>query len=186
MGSTWAGRGRLGLLAGITLLAMFGWFAFLRGTRVPLLGLVDLGFHELGHLLTYPFPDVVTASMGSITQVAVPIGLAAYFFVARGDRLGGSLCLGWAGSSAADVSVYIADAPTEDLVLLGVGEHDWAFVLGPEHLDALDMAASIATLVKVSGFLLLFAGLAVCCWELVVPSAEASPSNAEARPWIDD
>jgi hypothetical protein len=186
MGSTLAGRGRWGLGAGVALLALFGWFAFVRGSRVPLLGLVDLGFHELGHLLTYPLPDVVTASMGSVTQVAVPIGLAAYFFVVRGDRLGGSLCLGWAGASAADVSVYIADAPTEDLALLGEGEHDWAFVLGPEHLDALDLAAGLATLVKVLGFLLLFAGLAICCWQLMMPSPEASPQNAQARPWIDD
>jgi hypothetical protein len=186
MGSTWAGRGRWGLGAGIALLALFGWFAFVRGTRVPLLGLVDLGFHELGHLLTYPLPDVVTASMGSVTQVAVPIGLAAYFFVARRDRLGGSLCLGWAGTSAADASVYIADAPTEELVLLGEGEHDWAFVLGPEHLDSLHLAAGIATAVKVFGFLLLFAGLAICCWELVMRSAETSTGSVQARPWIDD
>jgi hypothetical protein len=171
MGSTSAGRSWR-LAGGIALLALFGWFAFVRGTRVPLLGLVDLGFHELGHLLTYPFPDVVTASMGSVTQVAVPIGLAAYFLAVRGDRLGGSLCLGWAGASAADVGVYIADAPTQELALLGEGEHDWAFVLGPEHLDALDQATAIAAWVKGLGLLLLFAGLAICCRELMIPPAE--------------
>ena len=30
--------------------------ALVRDVRVPMLGLVDLGFHELGHLLTYPLP----------------------------------------------------------------------------------------------------------------------------------
>lgn len=179
MGSTSAGRGWR-LAGGIALLALFGWFAFVRGTRVPLLGLVDLGFHELGHLLTYPLPDVVTASMGSVTQVAVPIGLAAYFFAVRGDRLGGSLCLGWAGTSAADVGVYIADAPTEELALLGGGEHDWAFVLGPEHLDALDQAAAIAAWVKGLGLLLLLAGLAICCWELMIPPAEPATRERAA------
>ena len=56
-------------LAGITACLTLGYFAFVKGTRVPLLGGVDLGFHELGHLLTYVFPDVITASMGSITQI---------------------------------------------------------------------------------------------------------------------
>ena len=42
--------------------------------RVPLLAYVDLGFHELGHLLTYPLPDLLTAMAGSLFQVAVPFG----------------------------------------------------------------------------------------------------------------
>jgi hypothetical protein len=183
MGSTSAGRGRWTLAVGIALLGLFGWFAFVQGTRIPLLGLVDLGFHELGHLLTYPFPDVVTAAMGSVTQVAVPAGLAAYFLAVRGDRLGGSLCLGWAGASAADAGVYIADAPFEELALLGEGEHDWAFVLGAEHLDALDQAATVAAWVKGLGVLLWFAGLAICCWDLMLAPAEPRPAMAEARSW---
>lgn len=94
---------------------MLGVFSFVRGARVPLLGLVDLGFHELGHLLTYPLPDVVTAAMGSVTQALVPLGLATYFLLIRRDLVGGSVCLGWAATSAQDVSVYIADAvPASD------------------------------------------------------------------------
>ena len=40
------------------------------------------------------------------------------------------LCLAWAGTSAHEASIYIADAPYERLELIG-GYHDWAFVLGP-------------------------------------------------------
>jgi hypothetical protein len=43
-------------LGGVFVCLLFGWIAFVRGAGVPLLGLVDLGFHELGHLLTYPYP----------------------------------------------------------------------------------------------------------------------------------
>jgi hypothetical protein len=71
--------GRWRYAAGCLVSLLFGWFAFVRGTGVPLLGLVDLGFHELGHLLTYLFPDVVTAIMGSVVQAAVPLGLALLF-----------------------------------------------------------------------------------------------------------
>jgi len=140
---------------------VLGWFAFVRETRVPLLGLVDLGFHELGHLVTYPLPDVVTAAMGSVTQVLVPVGLALYFLLLRGDRVGAGVCFAWAATSAQDASVYIADAPSQRLSLIG-GQHDWAFVLGPQHLNALRSAHAIAAVVKGIGFMLLVAGLACC------------------------
>lgn len=156
--------GRLGAwryVAGIAACLTLGFFAFVRGTRVPLLGLVDLGFHELGHLLSYALPEVVTAAMGSITQMAVPVALALYFLLARRDLLGGGMCFTWAASSAQDVSVYVADAPYQRLELIG-GEHDWALVLGPDHLDLLGSAHTIATVVKGLGFLLLLVGLACC------------------------
>jgi hypothetical protein len=139
---------------------VLGWFAFVRGVRVPFLGLVDLGFHELGHLLTHWAPHVVTAMMGSIFQVAVPLGIAGYFLWRARDVAAGAMCLAWAGSSAQDVSVYVADAPYQRLQLIG-GEHDWAFVLG--HYHALNHAAAIAAVVKGFGAVLLVTGLALCC-----------------------
>jgi hypothetical protein len=139
---------------------VLGWFAFVRGVRVPLLGLIDLGFHELGHLLTRWLPHVVTAMMGSIFQVGVPLGVAAYFLWRARDVAAGAMCLAWAGSSARDVGVYVADAPYQRLQLIG-GEHDWAFVLG--HYHALNHAAAIAAWVKGFGAALLVAGFALCC-----------------------
>lgn len=153
-------------VAGVAGCLVLAWFSVLRDVRVPLLGLVDLGFHELGHLVTYPFPDVVTASMGSITQVAVPLGLAAYFAVLRGDLVGGGVCLAWAGTAARDAAVYVADAPYERLELIG-GEHDWAFVLGPEHLDVLGAAETIGAVIRVGGTVLVVCGIACCAWGIV-------------------
>lgn len=150
-----------GAIAGVAACLALGYFAFVKGTRVPLLGGVDLGFHELGHLVTYVFPDVITAAMGSITQVAVPVGLAVYFLWARKDPVAGGICLAWASTSAQDASVYIADAPYQMLQLIG-GEHDWAFVLGPEHLNMLDKAHAIAASVKGFGFLMLLTGITIC------------------------
>ena len=146
-------------VAAIVACAALAWFPFVRDTRVPLLGLVDLGFHELGHLLTYPLPDVWTAAMGSVTQVAVPIGLAVYFLWRRNDAAAAGLCLAWAGTSAADASVYIADAPLQQLELIG-GDHDWAFVLG--RLQLLDSAGSIAAVVRGTGAVLVVAGITCC------------------------
>jgi hypothetical protein len=168
----------LGNAAGMAGCVVLGWFAFVRGARVPLLGLVDLGFHELGHLLTYPFPDVMTAMMGSVTQVAVPLGVALYFLFLRKDRLAGGLCLAWAATSPQDASVYIADAPTQSLPLLGEGIHGWAFVLGRWH--AIDRPAPIGTGVKAFGLAMLFAGFAIYLWNLVLEE----PPDQEQR-WQD-
>ncbi len=147
--------------AGLLGCLVLGWFGFVRGVRVPLLALVDLGFHELGHFVTYVLSDIVTAMMGSIAQVLVPLGLAAYFLVMRRDVLGGGVCLAWAATSAQNASVYIADAPYQQLELIG-GQHDWAFVLGLEHFDMLDRAHTIAAVVKGFGWVLLLAGIALC------------------------
>ncbi len=163
-------------VAGIVACAYFGYFPFVQDRRVPLLGWVDLGFHELGHMLTYPFPDVVTALMGSVTQVAVPLGLAAYFVFRHKDRLGVALCLAWAGASAYDAAVYIADAPYQRLPLIG-GDHDWAFLLGPRAFDALSSAGTIAAAVKGFGAVLVLAGLGVAIAGLVVED----PARGRAR-----
>jgi hypothetical protein len=164
-------------VAGIVACGVLAWFSVVRDVRVPLLGLVDLGFHELGHLLTYPLPDVATASMGSIAQIAVPLGLAAYFAAFRRDVLAVGLCLAWAGTSARDAAIYVADAPYERLELIG-GDHDWAFVLGPAHLDALDAAATIASVVAIGGVLLVLAGTLACAWGLIRELPARTPAAA--------
>ena len=173
---TWTARRTWRNVAGLAGCLALAWFSIVRDTRVPLLGLVDLGFHELGHLVTAVFPDVVTAAMGSVTQVAVPLGLALYFGLVRPDAVGSALCLAWAGTSARDAAVYIADAPFQHLELIG-GEHDWAFVLGPEHLDALEAAGAIAAVVRVGGTLLALAGIAWCVAGIVrdLPSDAPGP-----------
>lgn len=159
--ATWSNTWRF--VAGLGGCLVLGWFAFVQGRPVPVLGLVDLGVHELGHLLTYVFPDMVTAAAGSAFQVLVPAGLATAFWLATKDQMAAGLCLAWSGSSAQQVAVYVADAPYQRLPLLG-GHHDWAFVLG--RLGMLDRADALATAIRGLGVLLLVAGMAACLWGL--------------------
>jgi hypothetical protein len=178
-------------VVGVVACAAIGYFPYVQQRRVPLLGGVDLGFHELGHMLTYAFSDVITAIMGSVFQVAVPLGLAAYFGLKRRDLLATGLCLAWAGAGAADVSVYIADGPFQRLPLIG-GSHDWAYLLGPAAFDSMDKAASIAGTVKLLGALLILAGFAMCFWGpfLRQPPVEVRTLNhkplrvREPRRWV--
>lgn len=155
-------------------IAYFG----LQGGRVPLLGLVDLGFHELGHLIAYgldavlPWSESLTAVAGSVLQVAVPVGLAAYFLWYRSDHFGGAFCLTWAATSAHDVARYIADAPYERLPLIW-GEHDWAFLLR----DDLGMADDLAYVVRSLGLVLLAGALLAAWW----PTIEAATRRPPVR-----
>jgi hypothetical protein len=83
------------------------------------------------------------------------------------------VCLAWAGTSARDSSVYIADAPYERLPLIG-GDHDWAFLLhGSDHLD---WAEPLATAVRFGGLVLLVAGAGVAAW--TIRSGAAATSGA--------
>jgi hypothetical protein len=176
-----AGWERWKYLLGMGLCLVLGWIAFVRKAQVPLLSLVDLGFHELGHLVTRPLPEVLMFMAGSVAQIAVPVGLAVYFLIRR-DRFSGAMCFAWAGTSARDVAVYIADAPFQRLELIG-GEHDWAFILG-EHWHALDQAGAIAAAVSVLGMALLFTGFCICAWYLVI-GGEGHPARRPKALLID-
>ena len=155
-------RGAWRYLAAAAGVAVLGWFPFVRNTRVPLLGNFDLGMHELGHMLAGFMPTMVMFLMGSVAQIAVPLGLAAYFWL-RTDRASSAFTLAWAGASSWDVSVYIADAPYERLPLIG-GQHDWAYLLGGRGWNAMGAAGTIAGVVRVGGVLLVLAGLGLALY----------------------
>jgi hypothetical protein len=152
-------RSRWQYVVGLGVCAFFGYYAFVEHTDPPLISGINLGFHELGHFLTFFMPDVVTAAMGSVLQILAPWAFALYFLLVRRDHLGAIFCLAWAGASAQNASLYIADAPYQALPLIG-GHHDWAFILG-DHFDALDKADELAAIVEAGGMMLVASGLAI-------------------------
>lgn len=165
-------------LAAAAACAAIGLLAYGRGGRVPLLGWIDLAVHEFGHVATVWLPDVVSAMSGSIAQVLLPLLVAAHF-ARRREILSAMVCLAWAGTSARDASVYIADAPYEELPLIG-GYHDWAFVLGPDGVDALGAAGAVASVVSGAGLLLVAAGVGGCLAAPFLWAPEAPDGPPEA------
>ncbi len=146
-----------------------GAWVLLGGERSFLLSYVDLGFHELGHLLLSWAPGLVPALAGSVAQILVPIGLALYFG-SRRESYASSLMLAWAATSAANVSVYVADAPMQALTLLGNGRHDWAWVFSS--WGHLDWAAPFASGVRWFAVALALLGLLVALLSLLTPHAQ--------------
>jgi hypothetical protein len=130
--------------------ALLGWFALVRGQRVPILGFADVATHELGHAIWWQLThsEFVMLVMGNGTQVLVPLLAGIAFFVVRRNWVALGMCLAWCATALADTAAYVYDAPRGELTLIGFGPigdqdqmlGDWARILGPEHLDKLYLA----------------------------------------------
>ena len=135
--------GRALLLLGLSI-----WTVSLLRTPLPALGssflhLINLVFHEAGHVVFAPFGAFMMSLGGSLLQVIVPLACAWAFFFQQDDRFGASVCVWWAGENLLDLAPYIDDARSLQLMLLGgpaaeVEGHDWEAILmalGWLHLD---------------------------------------------------
>lgn len=113
-----------------------------------LLDNVNLPIHETGHLVFAWGGEVITALGGTLFQLIIPL-LFAWSFHRRGDATGAGATLWWAGQNCLYIARYIADAPVQELPLVGGGEHDWAFLLA--HWGVLHRADAIARAVRLAG-----------------------------------
>lgn len=128
------------------------------------LHLVSLPFHEAGHIFFSPFGDVITALGGSLAQVLVPAICAVAFLTTSVDYFAAAVCVWWAGENLLDVALYINDARSLNLVLLGghtgaeVEGHDWEHIL--QSLGALPLDHRIAWTTHGVGALLMIGAIA--------------------------
>jgi hypothetical protein len=113
----------------LSLVALLGFWTVrlvLLPGRGCFLDLVNLAFHEAGHLFLTPFGSTVHYLGGTLGQLAVPALLAAYFLlVGQASPLGAAVCAWWFGENLVNISVYMADARDLALPLVGGGDHDW-------------------------------------------------------------
>lgn len=96
---------------------------------------IDLVIHEAGHIFFAFFGEFIRMAGGTLMQILLPAGLAAYFYV-NSYRLGHQIMLFWLGQSLLNVSVYAADARAQALPLLGGSRvtHDWHYMLSKTNL----------------------------------------------------
>jgi hypothetical protein len=108
------------------------------------LHLINLPFHEAGHILFLPLGEFMTVFGGSLFQVMVPASLTVIFLTKHRDVFGAAVTWWWMGENLVDLAPYIDDARTLQLVLIGgrtgaeVEGHDWERILttlGWLHLD---------------------------------------------------
>ena len=138
------------------------------------LHLVNLVFHEAGHVIFIPFGEFMTIAGGSLAQLLMPAIVAGAFLLRHANPFGAAVGVWWLGQSAVDLSVYIADARSGALLLLGgvtgndaPGYHDWTNLLSRTGLVQQDRV--IAGLVYWGGTGLM--GLA-CVWGALLLQAQ--------------
>ena len=140
------------------------------------LHLVNLPFHEAGHVLFAPFGSFLMSLGGSLLQVLIPF-VCAVSFARREDRFSTCVCAWWAGQSLVDLAPYIADARALQLVLLGgftgaeVEGHDWEAILMRLGLLRYDRTLGLAA--HWLGSLIMTGAIGAACWSTHLELARA-------------
>ncbi|MCK8601208.1 hypothetical protein [Desulfoferrobacter suflitae] len=131
--------GRLLLFAGIVI---WSWKFF----RAPLesnyagttfMHLINLPFHEAGHIFFRPLGALITSLGGTLGQLLMPFLCLSVFLIKYRNTFGAAVALWWLGENFLDMAPYINDARDLTLPLLGgntgrnapYGFHDWQFIL---------------------------------------------------------
>jgi hypothetical protein len=139
----------LGPAVGAAVLALLAWAVVARGLNPEGQGVVlsiidgaNLIFHEAGHILFLPFGEFLHSLGGSLTQVIIP-ALCAVHFLRQEQIASAYVATFWTGQNLTNVAIYVADAKSMNLPLMG-GDHDWNYLL--ERLGLLNQGVSLAEL----------------------------------------
>jgi hypothetical protein len=129
-------------------------------TGESFLHLINLPFHEAGHVVFIPFGRFMTILGGTLGQILMPMICLGTFLVKTHDPFGASVALWWTAESMMDIAPYINDARALDLMLIGgvtgkeTDGHDWNNIL--TMLGLLEWDHRLAHLIYNFGILLMF------------------------------
>jgi hypothetical protein len=133
--------------------------------------LINLPFHEAGHVIFSFLGDFLRVLGGTLTQVLIPL-VCVIAFVRKGDVFGAACALWWVGQSFIDAAPYIYDTRAGELMLLGGVTgleapefHDWHNILG--RLGLLSWDHSIAYASKSFGTLVILCSFGWSWWYLL-------------------
>ncbi len=124
------------------ILVVWGWVFILtpissNGCGGSFLHLVNLPFHEAGHVIFQLFGRWMMSLGGTLGQLLIPLVCLSAFLLKSRNTFGAAACLWWLGQNFMDIAPYINDAREGELMLLGgitgseadYGFHDWEFIL---------------------------------------------------------
>lgn len=134
---------------------------------------INLGFHEMGHaLFSWSDDRILTAAGGTIVEVAVPLGAAAYLLLKQHDPFGATVCLFWLGTVLVGAGTYAADARAQALPLVSpfgpvdVDSHDWTVVLMKYGMLSRDQ--EIGGLLRTAGMAAMAGGIVLGGWVVAI------------------
>jgi len=134
---------------------------------------LNLGIHELGHMVFAPLGQFMSVAGGTLLQCLVPV-IGMLMFVRQRDPFAVFFAFGWLGTCFFDVADYVADARTMELHLVSpfAGSedeitHDWNWLLSHMGLLAQDHAiAGTVRLAAHASFALCVAGAGWTLWRM--------------------
>jgi hypothetical protein len=129
------------------------------------LHLINLPFHEAGHIFFTPFGRFIQILGGTLGQLIIP-AIVIGTFIRQRQPYSAAIGLWWLGESCMDISPYIDDARAGQLMLVGgvTGSevedyHDWEGILS--RLGMMQYDHALARVAFSIGFLIMMAAL---CW----------------------
>lgn len=129
------------------------------------LHLVNLPFHEAGHVIFSPLGRFMQILGGTLGQLLIP-AIVVGTFIYQLQPYSASIGLWWLGESFMDIAPYIDDARAGQLMLLGgvTGSevedyHDWEGILG--RLGMMQYDHALARCAFALGVVIMLAAL---CW----------------------
>jgi len=127
--------------------------------------LVNLPFHEAGHIIFSLFGRFIQVLGGTLGQLLMPLICMAVLLVRTRDPFGAAVAQWWLAESFMDAAPYINDARSLDLILLGgvtgkdvANYHDWQYLLRTTGLLKMDHLLAYAA--QGTGIVLMTAALA--------------------------
>ena len=180
----------LGRAGGLVVLLVLGLMIVARGLTpssggvLAFVHLIDLVFHEAGHVIFGVFGRFLGVLGGSLNQVLIPAVCTGYFLWHR-QPAAAAVTLFWTGESITDVAIYVADGRDMALPLLAEGLiHDWNWILS--ELSLRNQAPVLGRVVFAAGVALLAAALGLLAADLrralvTTPSDDVLSSNRGTR-----
>lgn len=135
------------------------------------LGPLNLGIHELGHLIFSFLGQTFAVAAGTLFQLFVPV-FAVFNFYRQSDFFAIALSFGWLSTNFFSVATYVADARRLELPLVtpfGGDDvvHDWEFLLSKMNILQYDtVLAGILRTAAVISMLVCFIAGAWLLWQM--------------------
>ena len=155
MNDDWQPVSRAALGAWLLFYGLFLLYALRDQSGFLFIDQVNLIVHEAGHLLFGWFGSTLGVWGGTLFELIVPAALAVYFTIQR-QTAGAAFAAFFFFENFLYISVYMADARTQALPLVTVGdpemgEHDWFRIFS--QLGLLQHDRGIASAMKALGWL---------------------------------
>lgn len=171
METSWKSVSKIGLFFGVIAAVGFWFHALTDKDHFLILDYINLSFHEFGHIFFGIFGYKIGIWGGTIAQLLMPSMVLVSFWTRR-ETSGAAFSVFWIGENLLNISVYIADARSRLLPLVGGGEHDWYIILSG--MGMLQYDTMIAGIVKALGWIIMIGAIA---WLVVKALRAEQPST---------